>query len=318
MHPLVKALLSTWEWRPEVVVVLGLLGTLYVTGWWRLHSRHPSSKLANKRRLAAYLSGLAILTITLISPVDLLGSQLFFMHMIQHMLMIMVAAPLLWLGEPFTIGLWGLPISLRHFVGNQFAPEARFRRILQACTSPGVAWLAFVCVFSGWHDPNAYNLAQGREWVHDLEHITFFVTSLMFWWPVVGAAPHIHGRVSVWVRLAMLIGVIPVNMIAGIVIATASEVIYTYYLTVPHIWGFTALEDQSIGGAIMWVSGSEMIVWGVVFLLAGFSQHEDKTLVTVPQWDSEEKMIAPGLEQRVIQNKWRKLKSSKAHPSDAI
>lgn len=318
MDPLVKALLSAWEWRPEVVFVLLLLGMLYIIGWLRLHNRRQPAKLANKRRLAAYLSGLAILTVSLVSPVDLLGSQLFFMHMVQHMLMIMVAAPLLWLGEPFSIGLWGLPPKPRRWVGHLFAPDARFRRFLHATSGPGAAWLIFICVFVGWHDPNAYNLAQGREWAHDLEHISFFVTSLLFWWHIVGAAPHLHGRVSVWVRLAMLIGVIPVNMIAGIVIATASEIIYTYYLTVPHIWGFTALEDQAIGGVIMWVSGSEMIVWGVVFLLASFSKQDDKPLVIVPHWDSEENMVAPGLEHRVVQNKWRRLKAAKPHASDVI
>ena len=209
MHPLVKALLSHWEWRPEVIFVLLFLGTLYVVGWLRLHQRRQPAKLANKRRLVAYLSGLAILTVSLISPVDLLGSQLFFMHMVQHMLMMMVAAPLLWLGEPFTIGLLGLPAKPRRWVGHLFAHDAGFRRLLRATSGPGVVWLLFVCIFAGWHDPNAYNLAQGRAWVHDLEHISFFVASLLFWWHIVGAAPHVHGRVSVWVRLAMLIGMIP-------------------------------------------------------------------------------------------------------------
>jgi putative membrane protein len=317
MHPLVKALLSTWEWRPAVSGVLLLLGTLYGVGWRRLRSRSQQPKLATKRRLAAYMSGLAILTISLISPIDRLGSQLFFMHMIQHMLMIMVAAPLMWLGEPFPIGLWGLPVRLRQMVGHWFVRDAGFRRLLSTATRPGVAWLVFICVFAGWHDPNAYNLAQGREWVHDLEHISFFVASLLFWWHIVGAGPHIHGRVSVWAKLAMLIGMIPVNMIAGIVIATASEVIYSYYATVPHIWGFTALEDQAIGGVLMWVSGSEMVVWAVVFLLAGFSRAEDRNHpLPVPPWDSEEKMMAPGLEHRIVQNKWRKLASSKAPSSE--
>jgi putative membrane protein len=110
---------------------------------------------------------------------------------------------------------------------------------------------------------------------------------------------------------------IPVSMIAGIVIATSSEVIYTYYLTVPRIWGFTALEDQAIGGVLMWVSGSEMVVWSVLFLLAGFSQQEEhKHVLPVSDWDNEEKMIAPGLEHRVTQNKWRKLATSKTRPSD--
>ncbi len=319
MTPLIRALLSTWEWRPDVTVVLVLLGTLYVVGWRRLRRRSQQPKLATKRRLAAYMSGLAILAISLLSPIDLLGSQLFFMHMIQHMLMMMVAAPLMWIGEPFPIGLWGFPVKLRQRIGRGFAREANFRRLLTAATRPGVAWLAFICVFAGWHDPNAYNLAQGHGWVHNFEHISFFVGSLLFWWHIVGAGPHLHGRISVWARLAMLIGMIPINMIAGIVIATASEVIYTYYNTVPHIWGFTALEDQAIGGVIMWISGSEMVVWAVLFVLAGFSRDEDRRHPRLAvQWDSEEKMVAPGLEHRIVQNKWKKLAAAKAESSDIL
>ncbi|MDQ3248517.1 MAG: cytochrome c oxidase assembly protein, partial [Chloroflexota bacterium] len=144
---------------------------------------------------------------------------------------------------------------------------------------------------------------------------------MLFWWHIVGAAPHIHGRVSPWARLVMLIGMIPPNMIAGVVIATADNVVYTYYETVPRLWGFTALQDQAIGGAIMWIPSSEMVVWAVVFLLAGlFKQDDDKVARTMPklasEWHSEEKMIAPGWEDRVVQNKWRKLQAAKLHAPD--
>jgi putative membrane protein len=186
----------------------------------------------------------------------------------------MFAAPFLWLGKPFPIALWGLPMPVRKRVASFFVRDSIFRRGLSAATTPGVAWLAFITIYLGWHDPNLYNAALRIPWVHDLEHVTFFGSALLFWWHALNAAPHIHGRIPVWERIAMTVSIIPANMIAGITIATANQVIYTYYETVPHIWGFTALQDQATGGMIMWVPGSEMIVWAVIFQLSTLTRRE--------------------------------------------
>ncbi len=275
MHPLIKALLSPWELRWDVLAVLLIAGILYTTGWRRIAQRSSSSKLATKRKLVAYLSGLVTLALALISPIDWLGGQLLFMHMIQHKLIVMIAAPLLWLGNPFPFMLWGMPVFLRTRVSTLFMRESQFRRYLILCTNAGLAWLLYIVVYMGWHDPNAYNLALRNEWVHKLEHLSFFAVAMLFWWHVIGAAPHWH-RNSIWGRLALLLGVVPFQMAAGIVIATADTVIYTYYNNVPHIWGFTTLEDQAMGGAIMWIPSSEMVVWAVVFLLAGLLGQEER------------------------------------------
>jgi len=314
MHPLLRALLSAWDWRFDISLVLLLFATLYTIGWWRLRQR-GRIKLAKRKRLAAYWGGLLTLAIALMSPIDPLGGQLFFMHMIQHMITIMVSAPLLWLGAPFPFLLWGLPAAARKQVGQWFPRDSTLRRLLQVMTQPALVWLAFVAVYGGWHDPLLYDLALRYGWVHDIQHLTFFGTAMLFWWLVIGAAPHLH-RTPIWGRIAMVVGVIPVNMAVGIVIATASEVLYPYYTSVPRIWGFTALADQSIAGVIMWTSGSEMLVMAIVFLLAGALRGTDKKPPKpVPNWDRDEAMIAPGLEHRALQNKWRQLKKPALHPS---
>jgi len=252
------------------------------------------------------------------SPIDPLGGQLFFMHMTQHMITIMVSAPLLWLGAPFPIVLWGLPAAGRKWVGRLFTPRSPVRKGLQVLTQPAFVWFAFVAVYGGWHDPILYDLALRYAWVHDIQHLTFFATAMLFWWLVVGAAPYLQ-RTSLWARLAMLVGVIPVNMAVGIVIATAHEVLYPYYATVPRIWGFTALADQSIAGVIMWTSGSEMFVLAIILLLAGALRGTDQKPPTpVADWDRDEAMIAPGLEYRALQNKWRRLKPTTFHPSSDV
>ncbi len=307
MHPLLQALLSTWDWRLDITLVLLSFAILYTTGWWRLHKRSRNPKLANKKRLAAYWGGLVTLAIALMSPIDPLGGQLFFMHMIQHLLTIMVAAPLLWLGAPFPFLLWGMPPRLRRMVGGQFARAAVTRNLVYTLTQPSYVWMSFIFFYVGWHDPNLYSLALRRSWIHDIEHITFFATAMLLWWQVIGAGPRLH-RVPIWGRIAMLITLVPVNMVIGIVIANASEVIYAYYNSVPRIWGFSALEDQMLAGVIMWIPGSMMLLLGVVLLLAGALRTTDEDPPQpVPGWDSEEAMVAPGLEHRVIQNRWHRV-----------
>lgn len=317
MYPLLRALLSAWDWRLDISLVLLIFAALYTTGWWRLRQR-GRIKLAKRRRLAAYWGGLMTLAIALMSPIDPLGGQLFFMHMIQHMITIMVSAPLLWLGEPFPFLLWGLPSAGRKWAGGLFAQGSVVRTSLQALTQPALVWLMFVAVYGGWHDPLLYNLALRYSWVHDIQHLTFFATAMLLWWLVIDAAPHLH-RTMIWGRIAMVAGVIPVNMAVGIVIATATEVLYPYYAAVPRIWGFTAVADQSIAGVIMWTSGSEMLVLAIILLMASAMRGTDKKPPTaVTNWDRDEAMIAPGLEHRVLQNKWRRLKTATLHPSSDV
>jgi cytochrome c oxidase assembly factor CtaG len=279
MHPLISGLLSPWEFRPEVLFPVVLMGTLYVVGWLRirrrLQAKGRSHKLASGWRLAAYLSGLGFLLLALLSPIDVLGNQLLIMHMIQHKILVMAAAPLLWLGDPFPIMLWALPARLRHAVGGLFERDTWFRRGLTAITHPAICWLVFVFTYIGWHDPSLYDLALRVPWVHNLEHITFFLTAMLFWYPVVNSAPHLHKALPYWVRIVYLIAFVPPNAITGGAIAMATDIIYPHYATVPHIWGFTALEDQAWGGAIMWIWSSEMMIQAAVIML-GVSFYQEK------------------------------------------
>ncbi|MCB0109509.1 MAG: cytochrome c oxidase assembly protein [Caldilineaceae bacterium] len=307
MHPLLQALLSAWDWRLDVSLVLLTFATLYTTGWWRLRRRSRNPKLANRKRLAAYWGGLVTLAVSLMSPIDALGGQLFFMHMLQHLITIMISAPLLWLASPFPFILWGLPPRLRQIVGAQFTSAATTRNLLRSVTQPSMVWMAFVVIYAGWHDPNLYGLALRRDGIHDIQHITFFGAAMLYWWHVIGAGPRLH-RVAIWARIAMLITLVPINMVIGIVIANGAEVIYPYYNSVPRIWGFSALQDQMLAGVIMWIPGSMMLLLAVIVLLAiELRLDPEHPPRPVPNWDSEEAMVAPGLEHRVVQNRWHRI-----------
>jgi cytochrome c oxidase assembly factor CtaG len=312
MHPLLQALFSQWEWRLEILIPLGLLAAIYTAGWLNVRRRrHGHSNLANYWRLAAYWIGVLVLMTSLMSPIDVLGGQLFFMHMIQHLLTMMIAAPLIWLSNPFPIGLWGLPPRLRMAVASLFMADSWFRRGLVFLTRPSTIWFLYLVIYLGWHEPALYNLALRRDGVHDLQHITFFAGAMLYWWHVTGAGPRLHGHFPLWARIVYLLAMIPPNMIAGVMIALSPEVLYTYYETVPRIWGYTVLQDQMTAGVIMWIPGSMMFLLAALILVAKLLSGEDgSTPAHHTSWEEDETLIAPGLENRVIQNRWQRMNAS--------
>jgi putative membrane protein len=297
MDATLSVLLLSWAWRPEIMLSLGLAATVHLAGRWKL-KRQGSARLVTPWRSVAYLSGLAVLWIALMSPIDVLSNQYFYMHMIQHLLLVMIAPPLLLIGNPMPIMLWGLPGGLRREIGRWLRPGSGFRRAVRTLTTPGLVWLYFVAVLVGWHDPRAYNLTLESDLAHDLEHLSFFGTAVLFWWHVIGAGPRIHRRLSRGVRIGYTLSVVPPNALTGITIAFASEPIYAYYTTVPRLGAMTVLEDQMLGGVIMWIPGSMMYIIAALILLAQIVRtEEEKEPLPEPSWAIEEPVPAPGFEE---------------------
>lgn len=274
MDSITKALLLSWDLRVEVLAILATLGMLYGIGWRNLR-RRGRTRFANGWRLASYLIGLLLLATAIMSPIDVLGDQLFLMHMIQHLLMMMFAAPLLMLANPFPTFLWALPRDLRIRVGGWFQSGHPLHRTLEQILTPGIAWMIFISVYLGWHDPNLYNLSLRNDFVHDVQHITFFGVALLFWWRITGAGPQIGKRMSNLVRAAYSISLVPPNMLAGVAITFASSPIYSHYTTVPRLYGISVMDDQTWSGLIMWIPGSMMYILAAIFLI-GFQMNQAK------------------------------------------
>lgn len=288
MNPVTRAVLQSWNWQLEIIIVLIIVGTLFTRGWWRLRQRtNPKQqprhqtrwRLAVRWRLVSYWVGLFFVFLALISPIDPLGQQLFFMHMIQHLLLIMLAPPLLLIANPMPFILWGLPDSLRLRVGYFLAwllhKNAPFRKALLFTTNPGILWMFWVIALFAWHDPGLYNAALEIGWVHDVEHLTFFLSSMLLWWNVTNAGPRVHKKISLLARIGLLIATVPPNMLLGVILSFA-EPIYTYYETVPRLWGIGLKVDQQIGGVIMWIPGSMMYVFAALFLIARLLNGEEQ------------------------------------------
>jgi cytochrome c oxidase assembly factor CtaG len=296
VDPTLSVLLLSWAWRPEIILTLGLFATAHLAGRWRLKKRGAHA-LIKPWRTVSYLGGLAVLWVALMSPIDVLSGQFFYMHMIQHLLLVMIAPPLLLIANPMPIMMWGLPRALRTEIGRWLRPESQVRQVLRAITTPGLVWLYFVAALVGWHEPSAYNLTLVSEFFHDLEHLTFFGTAMLFWWHVIGSAPHIHKKLSPGLRIGYALSVVPASALTGIAISFASEPIYTYYTTVPRLGGMTVMEDQMLGGVIMWIPGSMMYIVAALILLAYWIRAEErKSAFPESEQDSGDAPESSGLE----------------------
>ncbi|HSH03745.1 MAG TPA: cytochrome c oxidase assembly protein [Anaerolineae bacterium] len=310
MDSILSAFLRSWEIRPLMLLFLVGMGSLYSWGWWQLRQRSAAHRLPRRGdglrrsiplavwwRLAAYWSGLFLIVLALMSPIDVFASQLFLIHMIQHLLLVMVVPPLLWVANPMPCLVWGLPPAMRGPATGWLIKGQAGREYLRWVTSPGLVLLSLIMLYWIWHDPMMYDAALRRPWVHDLEHLTFFGGAMLFWWHVTGAAPHIHGRFSHLVRAAYAIGFFPANMLTGMALVFANEPFYSYYTTVPRIWGLSPLQDQRWGGIIMWVPGSMMMVLaGLIIIYRRFQIEDQQYPIGEKEWNKGDSMLAPGMD----------------------
>jgi cytochrome c oxidase assembly factor CtaG len=237
--------------------------TLYVRGWATLARRMPERFGAG--RLIAMMAGLATVVVALSSPLDALGHQLLLAHMIQHLLLMAVAPPLLWMGAPVAPMLLGLPRPIRRTVAIGLASKP-LRQLTHVLTDPRVSWIAFVIAFWAWHIPALYDRGLGSDSWHHVQHACFFATALLFWRPVILPWP----ARSPWPRWAMIpylaLAELQNSTLAAI-LTFADRVIYPAYETVPRRWDIAALEDQSIAGVIMWVPGSLAFLLPMLWLI---------------------------------------------------
>jgi putative membrane protein len=259
------------EWRFEPVVLA--LVALAALGWLLLGSRvaraHPAHQPSGWRD-AAFLGGLATLVIALTSPIEAYEGQLFSVHMLQHMLIELVAAPLLLLGAPATLALRAASPSVRRLL-----LAILHSRLVAVISFPLLAWVVFAAVNWGWHFSSLYDQALEVSWLHDLQHLTFLGAALLFWWPVVGADPA-RWRLPHPVRLFYLFLAMPQNSFLGVALMSAPPSLYPHYLSSGRTWGPTPAVDQSVGGMLMWVGGDVVFLLAMGLVVAAWVRAEDR------------------------------------------
>jgi cytochrome c oxidase assembly factor CtaG len=276
-HAGLEASLLSWALEP-VVVVSVLAAGLYLRGWITLSRRIPERFGAS--RLVAIMAGLATFVLALSPPLDALASVLLPAHMSQHLLLMMVAPPLLWMGAPVAPMLLGLPRSIRRWAALALA-SAPGRRLAHVLASPAVSGAAFFIVFWTWHVPALYDLALHSDFWHHVEHTCFFTTAMLFWRPVILPWPA-HSSWPRWAMIPYLVLADLQNSVLAAVLTFSDRVIYSAYEAVPRAQGFSALEDQAIAGVIMWVPGSLTFLLPVLWIVATVATREPDRMRTAP------------------------------------
>lgn len=221
---------------------------VYLRGWFRLRRQQGGP-------LAAFLGGLTVIYLALASPLEPFADLLLQVHMLQHLLLMMVAPPLVWLGEPLLPLLRGLPRPVRIFWVAPVLSSPALRRFFGWLTQPLTALALFVAVTWFWHVPPIYNLAlRSRGW-HYFQHVCFLGTALLFWYPIVRPFPA-RPRWSLWLLIPVLLLADLSNTALSALLTFSDHVLYRYYAEVPRLGGLSALDDQSVAGVLMWVPGS--------------------------------------------------------------
>jgi cytochrome c oxidase assembly factor CtaG len=247
------AVFRSWDFNPWLLIEILAIAFVYTRGWWRLQRRAPHR--FGHSQLVAFCAGLTTILIALLSPLHAFAGWLLTVHMIQHLLLMMVAPPLILYGAPYMPILFGLPNKfLRDGIGP-FLKSKRLRRIGSFMSHPIFCWSAFVFTNISWHSPSGYELALHSSAWHEVEHICFLTTALLFWLPVIQPWPSTE-RTPRWSIIIYLFLADFQNTALSAFLVFYERVLYPTYQNIPRISGMTALEDQAAAGSIMWVAGS--------------------------------------------------------------
>jgi putative membrane protein len=255
-------LLRYWSIPPAATFALELSAVIYLLGWWGLRSAGVS--FLPPWRAAAFVSGLGFVWIALASPIDALNGFLLTAHMLQHMLLMMVAPPLILLGAPLVPMTRGLSsLGARRLAGILKTPVVE--QVGHALANPVAGALLMSLAIFAWHTPSLYELALHSEFWHEVEHASFVLASLIFWWPVVLPWPS-RGQWPRWAMVPYLLLADLQNTALSAILTFSDRVIYPSYGKAPRLFQLSALEDQVAAGAFMWVAGSLAFILPAIVL----------------------------------------------------
>src|SRR4030095_6129100 len=275
MDTITDAVLNSWNLDPWLLIPALVISLLYARGWSRQHKRAPHR--FGFPQLISFYAGVITVLLALISPLDTFAGWLLTVHMIQHLLLMMVAPPLILYGNPYLPLLAGLP---RSFAKDGLAPffaSVTLRRVGRFVTHPIFCWAAFVFTTIAWHTPLMYQLALSSPTWHAVEHVCFLTTALLFWSPIIQPYPLVP-QMPRWALIPYLFLADFQNTALSAFLIFYERVLYPAYATVPRIAGMTVLEDQAAAGAIMWVASSIFFLIPVgLITIEGLSQN--KTLL---------------------------------------
>jgi putative membrane protein len=255
---------TTWTWDPMVVLPLATSAALYTVGVARLWRRAGIGRGVRRWQAACFALGWLLLVAALVAPLHWLGERLFAAHMIEHEILMVVAAPLLVVARPVGAILWAVPAGWRRSAGG-FAQVPAIAALWRCLTDPLVATVVHASALWAWHVPALYQAALTSSPLHWLQHLSFFVTALFFWWSL------LRGRMRERGYGAAVLYLFATSLhsgFLGILLALARQPLYPAQTRTALEWGLTPLEDQQLAGLIMWVPAG-LIYAAAALALAG-------------------------------------------------
>jgi cytochrome c oxidase assembly factor CtaG len=264
---------TTWEWDPWIVAPLAVCGALYSSGIARLW-RTRAGRAIRKWEAACFASGWIVLLVALCSPVHELSESLFAAHMVQHELLMAVAAPLLVLGRPLVPTLWALPPRARIMAARATRSRA-WRNFWHLASRPADAWVLHAAAIWAWHMPVLFQLALRSDFAHAIQHACFLGSGLLFWWAL------IHGRGARIGRGASVLYVFTTAMhtgLLGAMMTIARTPWYPAYAPREAALGMSPLQDQQLAGLIMWIPASIPYLIAALLLLAAWMRDSERTV----------------------------------------
>jgi putative membrane protein len=257
-------MIERWSVHPSIPIGLAILALAYAAGIARLARREGSVPRIYRLQAATFALGLVIFFLALTGPIhDLSDSYLFSAHMVQHLIVTLVAPPLVLLGTPG----WLLEPLLR--------PPA-VRGVVRFLTRAPVAFVLFSVTLAVWHLPVLYNATLLLLEVHIFEHLLFIGTAFIAWWPVLSPIREMRLRPLLQVLYLILL-TLPMKGL-GALLTLSDELLFPAYALAPRVFGIDAFEDQRIGGLLMWVPAG-FILWGaatIVFFRWWFSEERSE------------------------------------------
>ena len=247
-------------------VVIGILALAVLYQWRARVHAHETRQPLERGKATVFAAALLILFFSLNGWLhDLSDSYLFSAHMLQHLLLALVIAPLLIMGTPG----WMLRPALR---------VRWVRGLAEWVTRPWRAFAIFNVVLAGWHLPPLYNLAMAHHPVHIVQHLMFLIASVLMWWPILSPLPELPRLAYPMQMLYLFLMSIPMSIVA-VYIALADSVLYPAYASAPRIWGISPMQDQLIGGLIMWIPGGLFFFAIISVIFFRWQQHDgDETV----------------------------------------
>jgi len=225
-----------------MTLALLVAALVYLRGWYQLRNAYPH--FVTVWQLAAFMSGVLSLWVATASSLALLDHQMLIAHMVQHLLLMTVAAPLMLIGAPVIMLLQSLPQRFRSSVSEQLL---RYPPV-----HPVFCWIVSTATVIGWHVPALFELGMQSHVWHEIERACFFVAGLLFWWPVVQPWPTL-ARWSRWsVPLYLFLATLPCDALSAF-LTFCNRVVYPHYLSAHRLFNISPLGDQESAGALMWV-----------------------------------------------------------------